>query len=78
MKCPSCGAAELVADCRPITSTVEGRQIAGSDVNGQFCPACGEGVLDRLQGDRYAAALRLADIGGTAPTIANIPRRRFD
>ena len=70
MKCPCCGAAELVADCRPITATIRGQQITVPNVLGDFCPACGEGVLDRLNGDRYSAALALARRGGEASNVA--------
>jgi HTH-type transcriptional regulator/antitoxin MqsA len=59
MKCPACGAAELVADCRPITAIIKGQPITVPDVRGAFCPACGEGVLDRENGDRYGEALAL-------------------
>lgn len=68
MKCPACGAAELVADCRSITATVHGQPITVPDVCGDFCPACGECILDRENGDRYGAALALARRGSVAPS----------
>lgn len=68
MKCPSCGAAELVCDTR----TIDGVPA----VTAYFCPACGEGVPASEEGDRLAAAQRLAACGGAAPSIAKIPRRR--
>ena len=58
--CPVCGEAELVADCRSITATIKGQQITVPNVRADFCPACGEGILDRENGDRYGAALALA------------------
>lgn len=58
--CPICGLAELVADCRSITATIKGQKITVPDVLAEFCPACGEGILDRENGDRYGAALALA------------------
>ena len=76
MKCPACGAAELVADCRDITRQVNGISTTVPNVHGHFCPACGECVLDSPKGDRYAAALRLAARGGMAPDIQDIPRTR--
>ena len=54
MQCPCCGAAALVHATRDIT-TAEG--ITVKDVTADFCPACGEGILDRIEGDRYAKAL---------------------
>lgn len=78
MNCPACGAAELVADCRDITRQVDGITTTVRNVQGDYCPACGECVLDRQQGDRYAAAMRLAALGGQTPGMADIPRRRVD
>lgn len=78
MKCHACGAAELVADCRDITRQVDGITINVPSVQGHFCPACGECVLDHQQGKRHAAALRLAALGGEAPSMADIPRRKVD
>jgi len=58
--CPICGGAELVADCRSITATIKGQEITVPDVCADFCPAFGEGILDRENGDRYGAALASA------------------
>lgn len=65
MKCPSCGAAELV----PKISSVDG-------VPTDFCPACGTAIPVRTEDDRNAAAMRLAGQGGAAPDMADVPRRR--
>ena len=73
MKCPCCGAAELVADCRSITSFVNGVSVTVPHVQADFCPACGEGILNREHGDRYAAGLRLAALGGMAPDMKDVP-----
>lgn len=62
--CPVCGEAGLVADYRSITATIKGQQITVPDVCADFCPACGEGILDRENGDRYGAALALARQSG--------------
>lgn len=53
MKCPSCGAAELIHDTRDVPYTYKGENTTIPAVTGDFCPACGEIVLDREQGDRY-------------------------
>ena len=92
MKCLCCGGDNLETDTR----TVKGVP----DVTGDFCPDCGEVVLDGVQGDRLIfelreqpnrptaspglrivegnrhARLRLAAMGGEAPDMTNIPRRR--
>jgi HTH-type transcriptional regulator / antitoxin MqsA len=53
MKCPSCGGAELIHDTRDIPVTYKGEHPEILSVTGQFCPACGELVLDRERGDRH-------------------------
>jgi HTH-type transcriptional regulator/antitoxin MqsA len=45
MKCPNCGAAELVHDTRDLYHTYEGEATVIPLVTGDFCPACGEGVF---------------------------------
>ena len=54
MQCPCCGAAELIRDTRDILYTYKGKTTTIPAVTGDFCPACGEVVLDREQGDRYS------------------------
>ncbi len=55
MKCPSCGAAELVHDTRDLSYTYKGESTTFAAVTGDFCPACGEVVFNRAHGDRYSA-----------------------
>lgn len=54
MKCPVCGAAELIRDTRDETYTYKGVATVIPSVTGDFCPACSEVILDREQGDRYS------------------------
>jgi HTH-type transcriptional regulator/antitoxin MqsA len=54
MKCPCCGAAELIHDTRDIPCTYKGEFTIIPEVTGAFCPACGEVVLNREHGDRYS------------------------
>lgn len=54
MKCPSCGAEALVHDTRSIPYTYKGETTTIHAVTGDFCPACGEVVLNRTNGDRYS------------------------
>ena len=54
MKCPCCGAAELIHDTRDMPYTYKGEVTTIPAVTGDFCPACGEVVLDREHGDRYS------------------------
>ena len=57
MKCPNCGAARLIHDTRDMSYTYKGEHTTIMAVTGDFCPACGEVVLDREQGDRYIELL---------------------
>lgn len=57
MKCPCCGAAELVSDTRDLPATYRDESTVIVGVTGDFCPACGEVVLSREHGDRYSEAL---------------------
>jgi HTH-type transcriptional regulator / antitoxin MqsA len=58
MKCPSCGAAELVQDTRDTPYTYKGESTTLPAVNGDFCPACGEAVLDAKESRRINALMR--------------------
>ena len=53
MKCPSCGAADLIQDTRDVPYIYKGEATSIPAVTGDFCPACGEIVMDREHGDRY-------------------------
>lgn len=59
MKCPACGAAELVRDTRDLPYTYKGERTLLPAVTGDYCPACGEILFDREQGDRYGELIRL-------------------
>jgi HTH-type transcriptional regulator/antitoxin MqsA len=47
MKCPNCGAAELVRDTRDMPYTYKGEETTIPAVTGDYCPACGKAVLDK-------------------------------
>jgi len=57
MKCPSCGAAELVHDTRDLPYTYKNESTTLAAVTGDFCPACGESVLDADESARVSAAM---------------------
>lgn len=59
MKCPCCGAAELIHDTRDVPYTYKTETTILPTVTGDFCPACGEVVLEREQGDRYSELIGL-------------------
>lgn len=62
MKCPVCGAAELVSDTRNIVEN----GVLISAVSGDFCPACGEVILDERESDRVMNAIADARKGQRA------------
>ncbi|HGL6718705.1 type II toxin-antitoxin system MqsA family antitoxin [Burkholderia contaminans] len=57
MKCPACGAAKLVRGTRDIPYTYKGRSTVVRDITGDFCPACGESVLDLDEATRLGEAI---------------------
>ena len=57
MKCPNCAAAELVSDTRDMSYTYKGETTCIPDVTGDYCPACGEVVLDMAEATRTSAAM---------------------
>ena len=59
MKCPCCGAAELIHDTRDTPYTYKGETTTIPAVTGDFCPACDEVVLNREHGDRYSEQVGL-------------------
>ena len=57
MKCPHCGEAETVRDTRDLAYTYKGESTTIPGVTGEFCPACGEAVLDRRESTRVSAMM---------------------
>ncbi|WP_052409759.1 type II toxin-antitoxin system MqsA family antitoxin [Paraburkholderia oxyphila] len=54
MRCPNCGAAELIRDQRDLSYSYKGETTSVPSMTGDFCPDCDEVVFDGEQGDRYA------------------------
>ncbi len=52
MKCPVCGAAELIHDTRDLPYTYKGETTVIAAVRGDFCPACSESILDAAESNR--------------------------
>ena len=57
MKCPICAAAELVHDTRDVPYTYKGESAVIPSVTGDFCPACGEAVLEKGESARISALM---------------------
>jgi HTH-type transcriptional regulator/antitoxin MqsA len=58
MKCPVCGAAELVHDVRDLPYTYKGETTNIAAVTGDFCPACAESILDAAESNRVMRDMR--------------------
>lgn len=52
MKCPTCGAAELVHDTRDQPYVYKSKSTVIPAVAGEYCPACGESILDMAESRR--------------------------
>ncbi len=52
MKCPVCGAAELIHGTRDLPYTYKGETTVIAAVTGDFCPACSESILDASESNR--------------------------
>jgi len=70
MKCPVCGAAELLHDTRDLPYTYKGETAVIPDVTGDFCPACAESLLDAAQSERVMREMRAFSIQVNAAFVA--------
>jgi HTH-type transcriptional regulator/antitoxin MqsA len=52
MKCPCCGAAELIHDTRDLPYTYKGETTLIPAVTADFCPACDESITDMAETER--------------------------
>ena len=52
MKCPVCGAAELIHDTRDLPYTYKGETTVIPAVKADFCPACDESITDLAETER--------------------------
>jgi HTH-type transcriptional regulator / antitoxin MqsA len=57
MQCPVCAAAELVHDTRDLPYIYKGEATVIPSVTGDYCPACGEAILDMAESARASAAM---------------------
>ncbi|WP_350294953.1 type II toxin-antitoxin system MqsA family antitoxin [Limnohabitans sp. Rim8] len=52
MKCPVCGAAQLIHDTRDLLYTYKGETTTISAVTADFCPACDESITNMMETER--------------------------
>lgn len=57
MKCSICAEGDLVHDTRDISYTYKGESTTIPGVTGDFCPACGEAILDVAESARTSAMM---------------------
>lgn len=57
MKCPACGGVELLHETRDIPYCYKGECTTIPQISGDFCPVCGEAVLDLEDGERYSTLI---------------------
>ncbi|MAC47661.1 MAG: antitoxin, partial [Oceanospirillum sp.] len=55
--CPSCFSADLIPDTQDMPYTYKGEKTVITDVVGEFCPKCGESVMDAEESSRVSAAM---------------------
>ena len=57
MRCPICAQNELITDTRDLPYTYKGESTTIPAVTGEFCPACGEAILDASESTRASALM---------------------
>ena len=82
MKCSCCGAAELIHHTRNMPHIYKGETTTIPAVTGEFCPACGEIILNREHGDRYSKSLgqfqRQVNVAYVDPDYIAKVRKKLD
>ncbi|AKM33497.1 antitoxin (plasmid) [Pandoraea faecigallinarum] len=58
MKCPVCGAAELIHDTRDLPYTYKGETTMIPAVTADFCPACDESITDMAETERVMGEMQ--------------------
>ncbi len=69
MKCPACGAAELVHDTRDFPYSYKGKSTIFPQITADYCPACGESLLDAAASDHLMQQMRAFNIQVNTATI---------
>ena len=58
MKCPACGAAALIHEIRDIEYTYKGEKTLLPSIEGDYCPACGESIHDKVATEQIGTLLK--------------------
>lgn len=59
MKCPVCGAAELIHDTRDVPYTYKGNLTVIPAVTADYCPVCNESITDKAESERVMDMMRI-------------------
>jgi len=82
MKCPSCGAAELIHDTRDETYTYKGISTVIPAVIGDYCPACAESIHGGAETERamkeMGAFQRQVNAAFVPPSFITDIRKKLD
>ncbi len=75
MKCPVCGAAELIHDTRDLPYTYKGETTVIPAVTADFCPACDESITDMAETERVMREMRAFNKQVNAAIVCEKPWR---
>lgn len=82
MKCPVCGAAELVHDTRDVPYTYKGESTVIVAVTAAFCPACHESITDLAESDRVMREMqafnRQVNVAMVDPAFITYVRKKLN
>jgi HTH-type transcriptional regulator / antitoxin MqsA len=82
MKCPNCGAADLVHNVRDLPYIYKGEATVFPQIAGDYCPACGEGVFDAATSCVIGASMKAfgkqVNAAIVDPSIISSVRKKLD
>jgi len=82
MQCPNCEEADLIRDTRDIPYTYKGESTIIPQVTGDFCPVCGEGVLEMDEARRSGKLMlefnKQVNAGIVDPEFITSVRKKLD
>jgi HTH-type transcriptional regulator/antitoxin MqsA len=82
MKCPVCGAAELIRDTRDIAYTYKGESTMLPAVTADFCTACDESITDASQTKRVMDLMlafnKQVNAASVDPSYITTVRKKLD
>lgn len=82
MKCPLCGGAELANEAREMPYQYKGQTLVIADVRGDYCLACGEGILSMHESSRVSDLMlafnKQVNAAAVDPGFIATIRRKFD